>query len=121
MLSRKCTSLLRVALLLAIVAALTTPALLSSAQAQYQPNDNLRMPRYFDETGFWVQGPKGDRAFVLPGYGELRAPAKGERVAIDGVVFHMPDEMRRRLGGGSTDGPPVYVYAWGITPTGDSK
>lgn len=71
--------------------------------------------------GFWVQGPKGDRAFVLPGSGELRAPATGARVAIDGVVFHMPDEMRRRLGGRSTAGPPVYVYAWAIRNTGDSK
>ncbi len=71
--------------------------------------------------GVWVQGPKGDRAFVLPGYGELRTPAKGERVAIDGVVFHMPDEMRRQLTNGGTGDPSVYIYAWDITQVGRPK
>jgi polysaccharide biosynthesis protein PslG len=57
MLSRSRTSLLRATLLIAIVAAFTGPILLQPAKAQYQPNDELRMPKYFDETGFWMQGP----------------------------------------------------------------
>jgi hypothetical protein len=57
MLSRRSTSLVRATLLIAILAALSSPVLFRSAEAQYQPNNELRMPRYFDTTGFWVQGP----------------------------------------------------------------
>jgi hypothetical protein len=57
MLSRRSASLVRATLLIAILAAFSSPVLFRSAEAQYQPNDELRMPRYFDATGFWVQGP----------------------------------------------------------------
>lgn len=57
MLSRKRISGLRFVLLVAIVTATISPALFNRAQAQYEPNNDLRMPQYFDATGFWVQGP----------------------------------------------------------------
>jgi hypothetical protein len=57
MLSRKCRSIARVALLLALIVSAASPALTSQVNAEYAPNNDLRMPRYFDSTGFWVQGP----------------------------------------------------------------
>jgi hypothetical protein len=57
MLSKIQGLLLRAGLLIAVLAAFMSPALSEQAAADYQPNNDLRMPRYFDETGFWVQGP----------------------------------------------------------------
>ncbi|MEX2314263.1 MAG: cellulase family glycosylhydrolase, partial [Thermomicrobiales bacterium] len=59
MLSNKCALVLRGAMTFAIAIALmgsifTQPL---DAQAQYEPSNELRMPHYFDQTGFWVQGP----------------------------------------------------------------
>ncbi len=51
------TSMMRVALALVVVATMVIPALSDTADAQYHPNYDLRFPEYFDETGFWVQGP----------------------------------------------------------------
>ncbi|MGH9173851.1 MAG: cellulase family glycosylhydrolase, partial [Vicinamibacterales bacterium] len=59
MLLRKRSLLPRAVLLFVIVTAIMCPTLTQSidVKAEYQPNHDLRMPRYFGETGFWVQGP----------------------------------------------------------------
>ncbi len=84
---------LRVVLMIAVIAASLTPIATfnrsNTASANYEPQQDLLHPRYFEETGFWLQG-------LFREYWETRGGLFIFGYPITNVFWHEEDQMYKQ-------------------------
>jgi polysaccharide biosynthesis protein PslG len=80
---------LRLLLLAGVLFASLAPATQVDVSANYQPQQDLMLPRYFPETGFWVQGHFRE-------YWETRGGLFVFGYPITGVFWHEGDGMYKQ-------------------------
>jgi polysaccharide biosynthesis protein PslG len=86
---KSCRFVLLVVVLMASLGPATATDSSNTVSANYEPQKDLLLPRYFDETGFWVQG-------LFREYWETRGGLYIFGYPITSVFWHEEDQMYKQ-------------------------